>query len=859
MQVLKFGGTSLGSAELILNVLKIVKIRCQDRNIGLVLSAVSGVTNLLADSIAQVLAGDDVDVMTRRLITVHEKIITSLSLDIMALSTENLMNYLTEIGAKYSALLQGIKLIRECPDRVYCQILSFGERLSTSIFSELLVASGLDVKFIDSYDFIKTKGSLKEGTPVIAEIERRFATIREDPNNIILMPGFISSDLNGDLSLLGRNGSDYSASLMAVGLRAQHCEIWTDVDGIYTADPNQILEAKLIKEMSYGEAMELALYGAKVLHPKTTSALSGYNIPLYIKNTFNPEAYGTKISRTAEHDSYLICGISSIGNIALLHIHGSGVKGLPGIAARIFSTVSNCGVAIMLIISQASSENSICFCIAESDIAVVQQALQNELFLEIDARIIEEIEVIHNQSVICIVEDQMRFRYEIAGKFFSAIAKAGINILAIAQGSSERCISAVINGKDRIRAVQAVHSSFFHTLQPIELYIVGLGSVGGALVEQIEARQEELMSEGVDVKVIALVDSKNMVYSKNGINLADWNTSDRRMDSTQIDTSPKQEDKGARCPTNISILLDKIRLDKPINGVFVDCTSSERIALSYKEVFPVNLHVVTANKKGNSGTLQYYSEIRKKAEKYRRRFLYETTVGAGLPIIDTFQNLLKSGDKLLNFSGILSGSLSFIFGLLEDGIPFSQALTIACNKKFTEPDPRDDLNGMDVARKLLILAREAGYHYELSDIEIMPIFPEGFDLGGGIESFLARLVLVDDYFKDKVESCRRSNQVLRFVGEINDGKCTVGIKSIDNGHSLHAIKGGENAFAFLTKRYSPIPLVIRGYGAGVEVTAAGVFADILKTVDFNVTNNVLQASVGSDEEESNKKHCGERE
>lgn len=821
MQVLKFGGTSLGNADYILSVLKIVKTRSQDANIGVVLSAVAGVTNYLVSSISQSIDNSNINDLVQKFSLIHKDIIFGLAKEISDLPVEKLLEYLDNISAQYQALLHGIKLLKECPDKIYCQILSFGERLSAYIFHELLCCHGLKVRFIDSCDFIKTKGPLKEGLPIMHEIERRFTTLKDEPSHIILMSGFIGSDLEGNLSLLGRNGSDHSASLMSVGLKAEHCEIWTDVNGIYTADPNYIPEAKLIQEMSYEEAMELAFYGAKVLHPKTTLALAEYNIPLYIKNTFNPEISGTKIFRTPTKDEYLIRGISSLDNIAIIHIHGNEIKELPGIAARIFANVANCGASVLLIISQPSSENSICFCIEQKNVIVVQQSLQNELFLEIDANIIKEIEVISNQSIICIVEDQMPFRYEIAGTFFHSIAQAGINILAIAQGSSERCISIVIDSKDRARGLQAVHSAFFHTLQPIELYIFGLGAIGSELIEQIKIRQEELKAEGVEIKVLALANTQHMAYKKNGINLGTWQ---------QVINDFSQ-------PTDVNVLLDKIRVDKPLNGVFIDCTSSEELTLAYKEIFAANIHIITANKKGNSSNFDYYKTIRQKAAKYRRRFLYETNVGAGLPIIDTFQNLLKSGDKLIHFSGILSGSLSFIFGLLEEGIPFSQAVSIARSKGFTEPDPRDDLNGMDVARKVLILAREAGYVYELSDIEIIPLLPSNFDSTGDIETFISNLSAVNDYFTDMVNTAQANKTSLRFIGEISKDKCTVGIKPIDNSHPLNQIKGGENAFTFLTQRYSPIPLVITGYGAGSKVTAAGVFADILKTVNFSTMKN----------------------
>ena len=457
------------------------------------------------------------------------------------------------------------------------------------------------------------------------------------------MSGFIASDREGTLSLLGRNGSDTSASLMAVGVKAARCEIWTDVDGIYTGDPHQIPDAQLIPAMSYGEAMELAFYGAKVLPPKTTGILAAHNIPLYIKNTFDPTQGGTKISRTAPDDEALIRGVSSMNNVALINIYGSGMKGVPGIAACIFGAVSRCGVSIILI-SQASSEYSICFCVGEADVAMTEETLRNDLFLEIQAKIIEGIDILRHQSVICIVGEQMHSRYGIAGKFFSALAATCINVVAIAQGSSEKCISAVINGQESSRALRAVHRFFFRTLQSIELHIFGVGSIGQGLLEQIKGRQAQLLEEGVEIKVCAIANSKKMIYAEEGIDLSHWQTTLGVSDT----------------PSDLGILLEKVGKAKPLNGVFVDCSSSEKLAERYVDVFHSGLHIVTPNKKANSGPIGYYHALRREADKKRRRFLYETNVGAGLPVIDTFKGMIKSGDKLINFSGILSESLSFI-------------------------------------------------------------------------------------------------------------------------------------------------------------------------------------------------------
>ena len=816
MHVLKFGGTSVGTAKRLLECLTIVRERTTHTRIGVVLSAVSGITNTLDASIKTAKDGGDINVLVDAFSATHRSIIDELVLSKPALNKNELDRFLNDICQRYSALLHGVQLINECPTKVYCQILSFGERMSARIFAELLHCDGVNTHFIDASDFIKTKGPLDEGTPIMEELDRRFSAIRNTPHDCILMSGFIASDIDGTLSLLGRNGSDFSGSLMAVGLNAERCEIWTDVDGIYTSDPNKIPDAMLINSMSYGEAMELAFYGATVLHPKTTAALAERDIPLYIKNTFNPTHPGTCISRAATPDNYLIRAVSAMNNVALINVSGPGMKGMSGIAARIFGIVSQCGVSIALI-SQSSSECSICFCVPNKDATTVHDALSNDLVLERNAKLIDDIEVILNQSVICIVGDQMRSHYGVAGKFFQALSTSGINISAIAQGSSERCISAVIDGNQSARAMKSVHRSFFKSMQSIDLYVCGAGSVGSELVDQIAQQRQTLRDEGIDINVCGIANSTKMLYAENGIDLSNWQTLFN----------------AAGHAHGVTTMIEQARTTRPLNGIFIDCTTSENIGKMYLDVFKAGLHVVTANKKANSDTMDYYAQLRSLADKHKRRFLYETNVGAGLPVIDTLKGLFKSGDKLIDFSGIMSGSMSLICGLLDEGMSFSAAVQLARDKKFTEPDPRDDLNGMDVARKVLIVAREAGLQLELEDVVIEPLFPADFIATGDVSKFLGNLKTVDAYFAEKIQTAQSEGKVLRFVGAVTNGVCRVGMQAVGIEHPLHAIKGGENAFAFTTKRYSPIPLVIRGYGAGVEVTAAGLFADILRTVEIN--------------------------
>jgi aspartokinase/homoserine dehydrogenase 1 len=814
MHILKFGGTSLGDSSRILNVFNLIIERSRITRVGVIVSAISGITNYLSDSIEKALNGTDIMQLIAPFKIQHEEIILHLAEQKPTLNQHDLRQYLDNSCQKYAALLQGIQLLSACPDPVYAQIISLGECLLVRILYGLLLTEMSDVALLDGGDYIKTKGSVRDGMPMMEEIERRFAKFRQRSPQILLMAGFMASNMEGQPTVLGRNGSDYSAALMAVGLQAECCEIWTDVDGIYTADPRLVPDAQVISEMSYGEAMELSFYGAKILHPKTIAPLTAHHIPVWIRNSLNPSVPGTKIHDLVKENTHLVQGISCLAPIALINILGPGMKGVPGIAARIFLAVSRCNISIVLI-TQSSSEYSICFCVAEKDANQVKEVLQDEFSLEISAQYIENIEVLSNHAIICIVGDQMRLRRGIAGKFFGALASADINVVAISQGSSERSISAVIDGKDMIDAMNMTHRFFFRTLHSVDVFLLGPGAVGKELLEQIRLRQEELINQNIDLRVCGIANSNRMLLSKTSIALENW--------QEQLNIS--------YIKTNLPALFEHVRNEKLLNAVLVDCTSSENIAEAYPEIFKARFHIVTANKKANTKNFQFYKKLRKVANEHFRRFSYETNVGAGLPIIDTLQNMIKSGDQLINFSGILSGSLSFIFGLLEEGILFSEAVKIAKDKNFTEPDPRDDLSGFDVARKLLILHREIGGQLELEDIKITPLIPNNFDMTGSVVDFLTNIKNLDAYFSDWMQRLRENNKVLRYVGEMSADQCRVGIVEIAADHPLMPVKGGENAFVFLTRRYSPIPLVVRGYGAGPEVTAAGVFSDILCSAD----------------------------
>lgn len=818
MKVLKFGGSSLASAEKFLSVANIVLSENKNNNVSVVLSAPQGVTNLLVRLLDRLEGNIDPGSLVAELQNKNQQIIQSLNDSLNAknignLDSSPLNNAVNEEFERLAQLIEGANLLGHCPDQTGAQILTLGERISIILLSWIFNCLKTDVSLIEPEQFLVAESQSGDPVANIPLSKEKFNQCYSSLQSIALMPGFVGVSPTGKTMTLGRNGSDYSAAILAVCCKADVCEIWTDVDGVYNADPRLVKEAELISKMSFSEAIELSYFGAKILHPKTIVPLSLHDIPCLIKNSLAPEKEGTLISQQSSADTS-VKAISSLDEVAMINVSGPGMKGKVGMTSRIFSAISRANLPVILI-SQSSAAYRISFCVSADQASAAEQCLNQEFELELKNLLLEPISISKGLSVVSMVGDNMQKQKGIAAKFFASLSQAGVNIIAIAQDSSERSISAVIRSQRTDDAVKICHRNLFLKRHSIDAFVIGCGTVGEELINQIENQQSFLLKRNIDLKVFGIASSKKLLLDGQGIDLSnDW--------------------KGKLSQTDDCFSLEKLNQfveeHHLLNPVIIDVTSNESIAMSYADYLNANYHVVAANKKANTASVGYYQKLRSTAQNNKRRFLYETNVAAGLPVIDNLQNLLGAGDQLVAFEGILSGSLSYIFGQLHLGLSLSEATQKAKEMGYTEPNPAEDLSGLDVARKVLIIAREAGLNLELEDIRLESVLPDELAQIEDAEEFMKRLPSLDAAINDQIKTAESNNQLLKYVAKIRDGICQVKVEAVDNQHPLYSVQGGENALAIHTNFYNPVPFVIRGYGAGASVTAAGLFADVLRTM-----------------------------
>lgn len=813
MKVMKFGGTSVGTPESIQLVKNIVE--AEEQSVILVVSALSGVTDrlLLAADFA-VKANSGYKTLLNEMIERHEEIIDKMI--VFKTVKDEVNQRIQPMFEDLRNILRGVFLIGDLSQKTSDKILSYGERLSSLIISYIIN----DARLYDSTAFIKTTKQFSNHIPDIRfsnELIRKAFSESKLPK-VAVVPGFISSGIDDDeITNLGRGGSDYTASIIAAAMDASVLEIWTDVDGFMTADPKIINSAYVIEELSFTEAIELSNFGAKVIYPPTIFPVYHKNIPIRVKNTFKPDAEGTLIrSIEPTRNGKIIKGISSINDTALITITGLGMVGVIGVNKRIFTTLADKGISVF-IVSQASSENSTSIGVRSQDAAIAQKALSNEFSYEISMGSIDEIIVEYDLVTIAIVGQNMKHVPGIAGKFFGTLGRSGISVVALAQGAGETNISCVISKTDLKKSLNVIHDSFFLShYQELNLFIIGTGTVGSRLLEQIKQQQQTLKDQNrLLVNIVGIANGRKALFTRNGISL------DNYMDNLMTNGVKSSPD----------LIRDEILKMNIFNAVFVDCTASPDVSNLYKELLSKNISVVTANKIAASSSYENYQLLKETARKTDTKFLFETNVGAGLPIINTMNSLINSGDKIVKLEAVLSGTLNFIFNTLSAEIPFSKAIQMAVEAKFAEPDPRIDLSGLDVTRKLVILSREAGARIEQSDVKKNLFIPQKY-FDGSLENFWQTINEMDESFEIRRKLLEKENKKLRFVATYNNGKSEVGLREVESGHPFYDLEGSNNIIMITTERYNEYPMVIKGYGAGANVTAAGVFSDIISIANI---------------------------
>jgi aspartokinase/homoserine dehydrogenase 1 len=811
MQILKFGGTSVANAEIISNVVAITRNALEkEKNIVIILSALGGVTDSLLET-ASLASGGDISykeklqlIEKRHLDTVKELI----PLD----QQSSILSLVKKRCNEIEDTCNGIFLLKELSPRTRDSIISNGEFLSSQIFSAKLKSLGISNSWVDARELIITNSDFGNAavdfTTTYKNIHDFFSV---NPSQVSIVPGFIARDKTGNTTTLGRGGSDYTAAIIGAALNASVVEIWTDVSGMMTADPRLVSNAKIIGQISYQEAMELSHFGAKVIYPPTIQPLMNKGIPVWIKNTFRPSDAGTCIHNVIRQDGNTIRGISSINNLALISLEGSGMVGIPGFSKRLFEALSNEKINVILI-TQSSSEHSICVGIEEINADRAKEVIDSTFAYEVDNKKVEPLVVEKSLAIVALVGDNMRNHPGISGKMFGALGRNGVNVRAIAQGSSERNISAVIALGDVKKAINVLHEEFFETtFKQVNLFISGTGNVGGKLLGQLKQQQQHLQDQlHLQVRVTGISNSRKMFFNDNGIDLSKWHDLLQNAEAMEMEKF-----------TGI-IQSKNLR-----NSVYVDITANPEIARTYPKYLQKSISVVACNKIACSSSYDYYKSLKDLAREFNALFLFETNVGAGLPVIGTLNDLVRSGDKVNRIEAVLSGTLNFVFNNYTGEKSFAKVVKQAQDEGYTEPDPRLDLSGTDVMRKIMILARESGEKLEMDDISNSSFMPDSC-MKGDVENFYKEMENYEQHFLKLVLAATEEGKKLKFVAKFENGKASVGLQHIDPQHDFYHLYGKDNAVLFYTNRYTEQPLVIKGAGAGAEVTASGVFADIIR-------------------------------
>ncbi len=817
MIILKFGGSSLSNRDRIIDVGQIILNAARGKDVIVVVSALQGVTNQLLECARLAAKGNQEYLkLFHHLYERHESLLGTLH---GAKCPTDVADRLQETLNDLHGILRGIELIHHCPPMIADLVGSFGERLSA-----LIVASYINKKRaaidVDARQFIITDDDFTHASVFMEETHRAIQSFFRKKTSVLpkkvipIVTGFIGSTRDGQTTTIGRNGSDYTAAILGAALRASVIEIWTDVDGIMSADPHAVPGAFVIPEMSYEEAMELSYFGAKVLHPSAIAPAVAKRIPILIKNTLYPEAPGTLITHRAENWEGVAKGISSVDDVTLLTLRGLSMVGVPGTAERLFRALAQRKVNVILI-SQASSEHTICFAVKNEHVAQARMAVEDEFENEI-GKGLTKLDKTPDQTIVAIVGEGMRGTAGVSGKVFQALGRNNVNVTAIAQGASERNISFVIHSERRIGALNAIHEAFFEKKKRLYLAIIGVGNIGSSLLRQLHQQTKALSEQGFDVRVCCVANSKTYVLRREGINLARW----------------KEDLERSVSPMNALHLAEEIAKLEFTNLALIDCTASTDLVKTYQAFVRANAHIITPNKKANVLPTKEYNALMQLLRQRQKHFLYEANVGAGLPVISTLRDLLASGDEIVRIEGILSGTLSYLFNHFDGFKPFSAIVREAHELGFTEPDPREDLSGQDVARKLLILARQIGLKLDLKDVKFENLVPQALRRGSFTPEFYSRFSEHDRVMEKKLDQAVLNKAVLRYVGVLENNKASAGLREIPATHPFASTKGSDNILAFTTHRYSQTPLVVQGPGAGADVTAMGVFSDILKLLHY---------------------------